>query len=944
MSDKQTYTVNLPQTDFPMRAGLPQQEPKWIKRWQEEGIYNKMLAKDAPKGTFLLHCGPPYANGNFHVGHVLSCSLKDFVVRSKMMAGYRTPFVPGWDCHGLPIEWKVEQDLRKNSSSKDELSISQLRDLCRKEAKQWVGAQKEDWRRIGVVADLDKPYLTMDKGNEAGIVRALGAMAASGAVYRGVKSVNWSTVEGTALAEAEIEYQDHTSMAIYVTFPVVGKDDEYVVIWTTTPWTMPANRAVAYSDEVEYVALTIKADDSHPPHINEHYAGKRFWVASDLVEDFASTLKISEYETTEPQLGTNFADTKLNHPFMDRIVPMLAGDHVTVESGTGFVHIAPAHGAEDFELGKKAGLDLVCPVAGDGAYEEFVDDDSFADGLKLAGLNIWKAQDAILTHMREKAVLLKSYKYKHSYPVSWRSKAPLIFRTTPQWFVELDKSGIRQKALQSIDDIQKNGGWIPETGYKRIRGMIEGRPDWCISRQRVWGVPITIFTDQKTGEPLMDKAAFEAIASKVEKHGIDAWETMSTAELLEGYSYAGNIADLEKETDILDVWFDSGTTWLHVLGLRDDLQYSDRDSTTPADLYLEGSDQHRGWFHTSLLTGAAIIGHAPYKAVLTHGFVVDGNGRKMSKSVGNVIAPEKLISQYGMDIVRLWIAASDYREDVRVSNDIIKSTTDSYRRLRNTFRYLIGNLSDFDQSKHAVAYNDLPELEKWVLSRLQTEMVEAQKSYEQYQFNRVYQGLHNFCATELSNLYFDIRKDALYCDVKNSERRRACQTVLFALLQGLTTHLAPLLPFTTDEVWHATHTDAESIHLQPFFAGDEAWHVPALEEKWQTIWGLRHNINKAVEPLREQGLVKTNATTDITAIVAKDVYKVVADINMLELLMAAEFSMSEGDSTEIKVAVTNHGKCPRCWQHMADIGTDASQPDLCSRCADAEINNAEVAA
>ena len=948
MTDKKEYNVNLPQTDLPMRAGLPQQEPKWVERWQKEDIYEKALKKEAPKGRYLLHCGPPYANGNFHMGHALSYVLKDFIVRAKTMSGYQAPFVPGWDCHGLPIEWKVEKDLRAQGKNRHDMSVKDLRNLCRKEAQTWIDLQREEWRRFGVLANLDTPYMTMNKENEAGIVRALGALAQTGAVYRGVKSVNWSTVENTALAEAEIEYADHTSMAIYVAFSVVGQEDEHVVIWTTTPWTMPANRAVAYHEDVDYVPVTISEHPDHAPYINEHYVGKKYWLAEDLVEDFAKTLGLKDYSVGMAQKGRAFKGMVLAHPFLNRQAKMYPAEFVTTESGTGFVHIAPAHGADDFALGKEVGLELACPVAGDGTYEPFVDDDAPEEGaLKLAGKDIWDAQQEILAHMRTCGALLKAYKFKHSYPMSWRSKAPLIFRTTPQWFLELDKSGIREKALREIDNIESRKGWIPGSGYKRIRGMIEGRPDWCLSRQRSWGVPITIFTDKTTGEPLLDEKAFACIANKIEQHGIDAWEEMTPAQLLEGYDYKGDVNALEKETDILDVWFDSGTTWLHVLASRDDLKGgSGADADTPADLYLEGSDQHRGWFHTSLLTGCGIIGRAPYRSVLTHGYVVDGEGKKMSKSVGNVVAPQELIEQYGMDIVRLWVAASDYREDVRLSESIIKSTTESYRRLRNTFRYLLGNLHDFDAKRDGVAYADLPELEKWVLSRLSGELESARTSYENFQFHRAYQGLHHLCATELSNLYFDIRKDALYCDAPNSHVRRSCQTVLMALLQGLTTHLAPILTFTAEEVWHtAFGNNAESIHLQNFFEGEAVWRQPALEEKWQNVWELRHNINKAIEPLREEGVIKTNANTNVFVKVPHALHKAVGDVDMVELLMAAQVTLETWDEDlDVAVEISAYEKCPRCWRHTKDVGSVAAHPELCQRCANAEDKLNEAAA
>lgn len=925
MSDKK-YNVNLPRTDFAMRAGLPKQEPKWLEKWQRDDIYTTLLKKRENEGAenFILHCGPPYANGSLHMGHALSYMLKDFVVRSKSMSGLRTPFVPGWDCHGLPIEWKIEQDLRKKGQSKNDLSVKELRDLCRDYADHWIDVQKNSWKRYGVFADLDNPYLTKAQENEAGIVRALGKIAGRGHLYRGVKSVHWSTVEQTALAEAEIEYADKTSTAIYVSFPWANAPDEEIVIWTTTPWTMPANRAIAFGDEVAYSLF-------------EATNGKKYWLANTaaLLEAFSDKSGLGLTKIRDASAG-EFADTFAIHPlYKNRKVPLVSGEHVTTDAGTGFVHTAPAHGYDDFLLGKKHNLPLECPVDGGGLYEPFVDADSAEGEVKLAGQHINKSYDAILEALGSRLVC--SYPMTHSYPVSWRSKAPLIFRTTPQWFMKVD-GDVREACLTEI----KNTQWIPSYGEKRLTSMVENRPDWCLSRQRSWGVPITIFTDKTTGEPLLDEAAFEAVAKQIEKHGIDAWETLSAKELLAGYDYAGDVANLEKETDILDVWFDSGTTWLHVLGARDDLP------AAPADLYLEGSDQHRGWFQTSLLSSVSATGKAPYKAVLTHGFVVDGNGRKMSKSVGNVVDPQKLIDQYGADIVRLWVAGSDYAEDVRLSDEIIKTTTDSYRQFRNTFRYLLGNLHDFTDADK-VAYESLPALEKWVLARLSQELNKAKAGYESYKFHEVISALRNFCATDL-NMYFDVRKDVLYCEGKNSQLRRSTQTVLHALLNCYVTYLAPLLSFTCEEVYQAWQGDAtgngESVHLQTFADIQDQWRTENLTP-WTEVFAIRDRINLAIENQRQElaqnSDVKIPNGVAVTVNIREEEQAALSgfgDKQLTDLLCVLTKTSSVSVGDELSIATVTHSACPRCWRHTGDI-TDT----LCQRCEDAEkANNSEAAA
>jgi len=927
-------SLNLPQTDFPMRAGLPKNEPVWLERWQQEDIYTKLRKKSKQEGRkpFILHCGPPYANGGMHLGHALSCTLKDIVVRSQQMMGADAVFVPGWDCHGLPIEWKVEEGFKAKGKSKDDFSVTEIRNMCREFAAKWVDVQKEDWQRFGVTADFENPYLTMNPKNEAGIYRELGKLATEGYLYKGVKSIMWSTVEETSLAEAEVEYADKESLAIYVKFALVNDaDNASVVIWTTTPWTMPANKAVAYGVEYDYVK--IKATAVFEKATAE--VGDVVWVAESLVEDFTKMTGYTEYEVLEKASGSVFEGLKAKHPFYDVEVPLLAGHHVTIDSGTGFVHIAPSHGADDFEIGQKYGLDLICHVNGDGSYDEEVGGLSTTD-VTLTGVNIWKAQKKIIEEMTQNGTLMRWYKLTHSYPVSWRSKAPLIFRTTAQWFVSMDKEtggrkSIRTQALESIAKIGENNGWIPAYGEKRIGNMIENRPDWCVSRQRAWGVPIAIFKNTKTDEYIFDADVIEHVARKMEVGGINVWEELSTGELLpEGWLEANNVAefDLEKETDILDVWFDSGASYAHVVEQQ-------MGQSIPADLYLEGSDQHRGWFHSSLLLCTGARQKAPYKQVLTHGFVVDGEGKKMSKSLGNGIEPKDLLKQYGMDIVRMWVASSDYSEDVRISDEILKGTADNYRRFRNTFRFLLGNLYDFDEAKDAVAYDDLPELEKWVLAEFHSILAEAKTQYGTYQFHNVFQSLHNFCAKELSNLYFDIRKDSLYCDARTYteeaaeqyHRRRSCQTVLLTLLKGLTTYLAPIMPFTTDEVWRAQFGEEACIHMQDFMELDAQW-ADTASTKWENIWALRDKVNMEIEEKRADGVIGSNLEASVALsvdpkVLEADTKKFIEDLhtsgNLADIFVVSSVNLtfSENvDDVEVQVEKASGSKCERCWKYV----------------------------
>jgi isoleucyl-tRNA synthetase len=916
--NKYSETLNLPQTAFPMRAGLPKNEPVWVEKWLKEDIYGQLRARREAAGApkFILHLGPPYANGHMHLGHALTYVLKDFIVRTKFMAGFDSPYVPGWDCHGLPIEWKVEQDIRAEGKTKYDYTTKEIRDRCRAYANKWIGIQKGEWQRFGVLADWERPYKTMDYANEAGIVQELGKMVRRGLVYKGLRSTLWSTEEETALAEAEVEYDDnHESKCVYVAFPVVGRANEYVVIWTTTPWTLPANRAVAYGEDIQYQKFEAE--------------GKQYWVATDLGEALLNKAW-QQAERGEVVQGRAFEGWQLQHPFYpDRVVPMLPGDHVTTEQGTGFVHIAPAHGQEDFQLGKETGLDLHCPVQGNGTYDETV-------GPALAGKDIWSAQEDIIEIMRANGSLLATHPLTHSYPISWRSKKPLIFRATSQWFVDLDKERIPETGASlrqsSLDFIHGTHGrravsWVPAYGEQRIGSMIANRPDWCLSRQRAWGVPITICVHKKTGEMVTDEAVWNHLAGLVEKEGVDAWnsrlEKGKQVELFPAGWLADkglSVDDFEYVTDILDVWFDSGTTHAHVLRAQssEGQRFSRADGKRPADLYQEGSDQHRGWFHSSLLTSVANYGDAPYEAVVTSGFVVDGQGRKFSKSLGNGVEPRELLGTYGMDIVRLWAASSDYSEDIRYSDEIMKASAEAYRRFRNTFRFLLGNVSDFEET-HGVPAADMPELEQYMLHRLAAVLADVRQAYDTYKFHRGYRALYDFCNADLSNFYFDVRKDALYCDGKNAPRRRACQTVLLAILRGLTTHLAPIMPFTTDEAHRARFGEAHSVHLEAFALPEEG---QIDGEKWDAVMETRDAVNRAVEEIRAAGQVGANVEVAVTL---PDLHGLAEHI-WVEVLAVSSVKAGDG----LAVAKAGGYKCPRCWTYHKEL-----TGDVCSRCADA---------
>jgi isoleucyl-tRNA synthetase len=736
-------TVFLPKTDFPMKAGLPKLEPKLLDRWAKMDLYNRLRETAKGREQFVLHDGPPYANGNLHIGHALNKILKDVIVRAQQMMGFDANYVPGWDCHGLPIEWKIEEGYRKKGKNKDDIPVLEFRQECREFAAHWIEIQKEEFKRLGITGDWDDPYTTMSNKAEATIVRELGKFVLNGGLYKGSKPVLWSVVEKTALADAEVEYADHTSTTVWVKFPVVQSpvvalEGHDVVIWTTTPWTLPGNRAIAFGADIDYTVIEVT-------EVGEGAlaaVGNRFAVAEALLNETLGKAGITGHTVIEQLKGRAFTGTVCRHCLhedgFEFDVPLHAGSFVTTEQGTGFVHIAPGHGEDDFNLGREVGLEVPDTVNGDGLYYDIVP--------RFAGRHVFKVNPEVVDALKERGRLLAEGKLEHSYPHSWRSKAPLIFRNTPQWFISMDTNDLRAKALQAIDDTQ----WVPAQGRNRIQAMVESRPDWCVSRQRQWGVPITVFVSKKTGEVLRDPAVIERIAAAVEEESSDAWLSSDPARFL-GNEYGAD--EWEQVQDVVEVWFDSGSSHAFVLENRDDLKW-------PADLYLEGSDQHRGWFHTSLLESCGTRGRAPYDAVLTHGFVLDEKGRKMSKSMGNVVEPLKVINQSGADILRLWVVASDYSQDLSIGPNILKQMSDLYRRLRNTFRYLLGNLNGFtDEERVEVA--DMPELERWVLHRLWQMDKRIREACTTYDFHGLFNELHHFCAIELSAFYFDMRKDVV---------------------------------------------------------------------------------------------------------------------------------------------------------------------------------------
>ncbi|HKF70839.1 MAG TPA: isoleucine--tRNA ligase [Stellaceae bacterium] len=941
-------TVFLPQTGFPMKGELPKREPQLLKRWQEMRLYERQRAALKGREKFILHDGPPYANGNLHIGHALNKILKDVVNRVQQKLGKDAVYVPGWDCHGLPIEWKIEEKYRVEKKNKDDVPIAQFRRECREFAEYWIDVQRDEFKRLGVEGDWEHPYLTMAPASEAQIVREIGKFLMNGGLYHGAKPVMWSVVERTALADAEVEYHDHTSTTAWVRFPVVKPSTPAlagaaVVIWTTTPWTLPGNRAIAYGPELKYSVIRPKMVGSHGPKLGAQQGGgnvqigELLCVAESCVEDFAKVANILQHDVVATFLGTSLAGTVTRHPLRgqgyDFDVALYPGTFVTDTDGTGFVHIAPGHGVDDFELGHANGLEVPQTVAGDGTYYPHVP--------LFAGAVVYKpngkpgdANERVLAAIDAAGGLLARSKLTHSYPHSWRSKAPLIFRNTPQWFISMETNSLRQNALQAIADTE----WVPPAGENRIRSMIESRPDWCISRQRAWGVPIAVFTDKATGEPLRDQAVVDRIAEAIERGGSDIWFTADPASFL-GNRY--DPAKYQKVTDIVEVWFESGASHSYVLEKRADLRW-------PASLYLEGSDQHRGWFHSSLLESCGTRGRAPYDAVLTHGFVLDEQGRKMSKSLGNVVSPQEVVEKSGADILRLWVVASDYSEDLRIGPEILKYQGDVYRRLRNTLRYLLGNLAGFTE-RERVEPSQMPELERWVLHRLAETDALVRETSQSYAFHTMFTALHNLCAVDLSAFYFDVRKDVLYCDPPNSLRRRAARTVLDRTFDALARWLAPVLCFTAEEAWLARHGDSGevSVHLELYPELPTAWRDDALGAKWARLRDLRRVVTGALEIERAQKRLGSSLQGAARLYVPEEYRAALPGVDLAELCITSEgtvafapppasaFTLSDVPGVGAVIELAAGEKCQRCWRVLPEVGAADGHAELCRRCADA---------
>ena len=920
MTEQRDYrdTVFLPRTSFPMRGDLPRKEPAMLARWDKMDLFGKMRADAKGRPLFILHDGPPYANGNIHIGTALNKILKDFINRTRQMAGFDADYIPGWDCHGLPIEWRIEEQYRAAGKDKDAVPILKFREECRDYAKHWMGVQKEEFRRLGVEGAWDRRYATMDLPSEAAIAGEIGKFLLNGALYRGLRPVMWSPVEKTALAEAEIEYHNHKSTQIWVRFPIITAPapdlrGAAVVIWTTTPWTMPGNRAIAAGPDFDYAL--VRVDSVQDGSLVR--PGDKLLVALALLPQFLAETKIATHHVLRVMKGMDLAGTISAHPLRgrgyDHDVPLLFGDFVTTEAGTGFVHIAPGHGEEDFDLGRANKLEVPETVGDDGTFNAWVP--------LFAGVHVYKAADPVCAALKDAGGLLARDTLVHSYPHSWRSKAPLIFRATPQWFIRLDgPEQIRAKALAAIDATH----FVPDAGRNRIGSMVAARPDWCISRQRAWGVPIAVFVEKRTGEPLRDPAVVQRIVEAFTTEGADAWYSSPPSRFL---GNDRNADDYEQVMDIVDVWFESGSTHAFVL--------EGRGLPWPADLYLEGSDQHRGWFHSSLLEAIGTRGRAPFKAVLTHGFVNDEQGRKMSKSLGNTVAPQEVMDQYGADILRLWVMMSDTTDDLRIGKEILKQQAELYRRLRNTLRWILGSLDGFAESER-VPESQMPELERWVLHRLAELDARIRAAVESYDWTGVYPELHNFCATDLSAFYFDIRKDAIYCDRPDSLRRRAARTVLDHLHRCLTTWLAPALCFTAEEAWTARFGENESVHLQQFPNLPASWRDDALAGKWEQVRARRRWATVNIETMRQQGSVGSSLETEVTLFFEPGEDRLLSEAEWAEILIASIVVFAPPQIGNLASARIAEGdKCARCWRVLPEVGKQPGHPELCARCADA---------
>ena len=918
-------TINLPKTAFPMKAGLPNREPQILKKWSELDAYHALQKERSEAPTYVLHDGPPYANGNIHIGHSVNKILKDMIVKSRNLEGFRSPYIPGWDCHGLPIEIQVE---KKHGKAGQKIDKKTFRQKCREYAHRQVDTQKADFKRLGVQADWENPYLTMAFETEANIVRSLSKIVESGHLYHGLMPVYWCPVCGSALAEAEVEYQDKVSPAIDVKFKVADQADfanrigveastllnPSIVIWTTTPWTLPANEAVSLHPELTYVLVQA--------------AQEQLVLAKELMDSALERYELNDSHILAEFSGDALELSKLKHPFYDKEVPVILGDHVTIEAGTGAVHTAPAHGGDDFAVGKRYDIPVNNPVGSNGTYLESTE--------LFAGEFVFKANPKVVQVLEERGALLKHEEYEHSYPHCWRHKTPMIYRATAQWFIGMEHlegdKGLRYQALKAIDTVD----WEPDWGQARIQTMVENRPDWCVSRQRNWGVPIAIYLHKETGEIHPDTTALmEQVAQRIEKEGIQAWYDLDDAELL-----GEDVNQYDKVTDTLDVWFDSGVTHNSVVNARAEL-------SGPADLYLEGSDQHRGWFQSSLLSSVAMTGEAPYKTVLTHGFTVDKDGKKMSKSLGNVMSPQEVISTLGADVLRLWIASTDYRSEMTISKEILQRTSESYRRIRNTARYLLGNLEGFEPSQ-ALPYEELLDLDKWAVRLSASMQKQIEASYDSYQFHQIYQRLHQFCVVDMGGFYLDILKDRLYTTPKTSRARLSAQTAMQHILESLVRVLTPILSFTAEEIWgHMAGEREESVLFATRYAAlDDLPEDPKADAKWGEVISVRNEVSKQIEKLRVDGKVGSALDANVRIFTQGAMFDTLMTLGdeLRFVLITSEASVqdlnqapseaveTEIDGLKLMVSAMSDEKCVRCWHRRPDIGSVAEHPELCGRC------------
>jgi isoleucyl-tRNA synthetase len=900
-------TLHLPKTAFSMKASLPTKEPQIVKKWEKNNIFEKLRKKSKGKEKFILHDGPPYANGHIHMGTALNKILKDIIVRFHQMSGKDSIYVPGWDCHGLPIEWKIEEQYKKKKKNKDEVPVKDFREECREFAKNWIKVHIKEFQRLGVVGDFENYYSTMSFEAEAQIVRELGKFLLDGSLYQGFKPVFWSTVEKTALADAEVEYMDHISNTIYVAFKVKETNQDFLkdasaIIWTTTPWTIPANKALAFNNSIEYSVIEISE--------LEHFKEKKIIVATNLIESITKDCVIKNYKILKTFKGKDLAGTICSHPFIeigfDYDVPMLDAQFVNLEQGTGIVHCAPSHGPDDFNLCLKNNIPSLYTVDSAGLYTEEIP--------YFTSTHIFKADPIIIEKLKEQNKLLKNDKLNHSYPHSWRSKAPLIYRATPQWFISMEKNNLRKKAIKAINETI----FYPEKGKERLLSMIEGRPDWCVSRQRVWGVPLPIFINKKTKEPLRDQKVIDRIASIYEKRGSDCWFSDDPKVFL-GDDY--DAGDYEKLKDIVEVWFDSGSTHSFVLEKREDLKW-------PADMYLEGSDQHRGWFHSSLLESCGTRDAAPFKSILSHGFVVDGKGLKMSKSMGNVISPDEILKNYGADILRVWVASSDYAEDLRIDKSILTQHAESYRKIRNTFRFILGNLKDNYQKQDfaKLEYKNLGELEQYILHKLYIMEKSVKDNLKNYNFHKLSKELLNFCTLDLSSFYFDIRKDVLYCDSLSSKKRIDCVVVLNIILESLLKWFAPILVFTTDEIYNLLSKKNESIHELNFVSIPKNWQNNELNNKWEKLFKIKQDANIAIEEKRTNKVIGSSLEASIKITADSRILNLLEGLDLAEYFITSKVEKIKSNVSKkftIEVQKATGTKCDRCWKVLEN---------KCTRC------------